>query len=157
VALAQLACAHRPAGTYVPGVQDHAGGTTHLLCILLCSCVSCQICYHCSLCSLLHPAAGPMLPHLDACSSSVQHLAATATQLRSLSLSRYQVGSTNCISHATQLTALTLQHCGLADDSLAGLQLMTQLQRLELSDNMLTSGSCQALCHLTQLTHLDLR
>uniref|UniRef100_A0A383V982 F-box domain-containing protein n=1 Tax=Tetradesmus obliquus TaxID=3088 RepID=A0A383V982_TETOB len=99
---------------------------------------------------------GPMLPHLDACSASVQHLAATATQLRSLSLSRYQVGSTSCISSATQLTALQLQHCGLTDEALGGLQSLVGLQRLELSDNLLSSGSCQALCHLTQLTHLDL-
>lgn len=98
-----------------------------------------------------------MLPHLDACSASVQHLAATATQLRSLSLSRYQVGSTSCISSATQLTALQLQHCGLADEALGGLQGLVGLQRLELSDNLLSSDSCQALCHLTQLTHLDLR
>ncbi|KAF6251517.1 hypothetical protein COO60DRAFT_608923 [Scenedesmus sp. NREL 46B-D3] len=99
---------------------------------------------------------GPMLPRLDACSSSVQHLAATATQLRSLSLSRYQVGSTDCVASATQLTALTLQHCGLTDESLAGLMPLTQLQRLELSDNLLTTGSLQVLCRLTRLTHLDL-
>jgi Leucine-rich repeat (LRR) protein len=111
----------------------------------------------CMLCHVLHSAAGPVLPHLDACSSSVQHLAATATQLRSLSLSCYQVGSTDCVSSATQLTALTLQHCGLTDDALDGLGCMTQLQRLELSDNPLTSDSLLALCHLTKLTHLNLR
>jgi Leucine-rich repeat (LRR) protein len=98
-----------------------------------------------------------MLPHLDACGSSIQHLAASATQLRSLSLSRYQVGSTACVASATQLTALMLQHCGLVDDSLGGLLLLAQLQRLELSDNLLSSGSLQALSHLTNLTHLDLR
>lgn len=102
------------------------------------------------------PLSGPVLPHLDACAGSVQRLASTATQLHSLALSRYELGSTACISNATQLTALTLQHCGLNNTSLGGLASLQQLRRLELSDNFLTAASLGALVQLSNLTHLDL-
>lgn len=55
-----------------------------------------------------------------------------------------------------QLTSLCLQHCGLSDDSITGLTNLTRLQRLEVSDNLLTTVALQHIAVLTRLTHLDL-
>lgn len=74
-----------------------------------------------------------------------------ATQLRSLSLSRYDVGSVACITAASQLTSLTLQHCSLSDGCLRGLASLKQLQRLELADNNLTHVSLGEVAKLELL------
>lgn len=54
--------------------------------------------------------AGPVLPHLADCSTAVEQLAASATQLQSLSLSRYHIGTTDCVSSATQVGHRNLQY-----------------------------------------------
>lgn len=52
---------------------------------------------------LICSSAGPVLPHLPDCGKAVDQLVATVTQLQSLSLSRYQLGNTHCVSSATQV------------------------------------------------------
>lgn len=48
----------------------------------------------------------------------MRRIANCGTQLRSLSLSRYDLEDVSCVSAASQLTNLSLQHCSLTDDSL---------------------------------------
>lgn len=100
-------------------------------------------------------APGPVLPHLTGCSAFVRRIANCGTQLRSLSLSRYDLEDVSCVSAASQLTNLSLQHCSLTDDSLQGLSCLSMLQRLELSDNSLSCASLKHMAHLQHLTHLD--
>eukprot|EP00775_Hariotina_reticulata_P011873 gene11873-12017_t len=101
-------------------------------------------------------AAGPVLPHLKDCDRAVSQLASSMTQLRHLSISRYNISSTACISSATQLSALSLQHCSLTDSMLEGLSSLKQLEKLVLSDNLLSCGSLDHLTSLTGLQQLDL-
>lgn len=70
------------------------------------------------LCTPALQPTGPVLPHLTGCSAFVRRIANCGTQLRSLSLSRYDLEDVSCVSAASQLTNLSLQHCSLTDDSL---------------------------------------
>jgi hypothetical protein len=98
----------------------------------------------------LHTPA-PVLPHLSGCGSAVSALASRATQLRSLSLSRYDLASVTCVTGASQLTSLALQCCSLQDSGLKGLGRLTKLRRLDLSDNNVTAGGLQELSSLQGL------
>lgn len=93
----------------------------------------------------------PVLPHLRGCGAAIASIANTATQLKSLSLSRYDVGGVACVTSARQLTSLALQHCSLSDSSLRGLASLTNLQQLELSDNNLTPASLHEVARLPKL------
>lgn len=97
------------------------------------------------------PTLGPVLPHLTGCSDAISRLASSATQLRSLSLSRYDLACVSYVAGAAQLTSLSLQHCSLTDNSLLGLGGLSRLQHLELPDNHLTPAG---LVHIAELQHL---
>lgn len=100
---------------------------------------------------------GPVLPHLSGCGWAVKMLTlTTATQLRSLSLSRYDIGSSiGAVTAASRLTSLALLQCSLTDSSVAGLKELSCLQRLELADNDLTSACIPEIAKLTRLVSVN--
>jgi Leucine-rich repeat (LRR) protein len=95
--------------------------------------------------------AGPALPHLTGCGAAVASIASLAPQLRSLTLSRYDVGSVACVTSASQLTSLALLHCSLRDSGLKGLASLRRLQKLELNDNNITCAGLGKVARLAQL------
>jgi hypothetical protein len=124
--------------------------------ILLSTTPSLDLLTSCCCCPPLpHPTpttpAAPVLPHLSSCGTTVAALAARATQLRSLSLSRYDLDSVTCVTRASQLTSLALQCCSLQDSGLKGLGQLTKLRRLDLSDNSITAGGLPELTSLKDL------
>lgn len=98
--------------------------------------------------------AGPVLPHLTGCGAAVASIASVSPQLRSLSLSRYDVGSVASVTAASQLTSLALLHCSLRDGGLRGLPSLRHLQKLELSDNNLTWSCLGEVACLAQLVSI---
>lgn len=95
--------------------------------------------------------AGPLLTHLPGCATAIASLTAAAPRLKSLSLSRYDLGSLEGLTASQHLTSLVLLQCNLSDQGLVGISRMSRLQHLELCGNNLSSVG---LCEVAKLSQL---